>query len=244
MHDSPQHDDSDDFDDGTSDGSNDAMRFGDDLGERFDDDGSSDEGTAWSESLFGFMDQIERGEWPIEIPFAIEFGVKNGRPSILAARHVSQDDVPADDGDTDRPQPPVLRGIHTLDQAKVRRIVLDQLAAAERGGRSKLPGLTLLARVDRDCFLQTAAEHFVALLKETDRKLRSDTLLPEFVSDLHERDGELLVEMVSRTAAVDSIVGRCLREVLLDVISEEPCRDELGLLAVSTLTDRLEDALP
>jgi len=239
MNDPTRHDD---CDDAASDGSHDAMRFDDDLTERFDEDRSPDEGAPWGESLFDFMDQIERGEWPIEIPFAIEFGTKNGRPTILAARHVSKDEADAAGDDPHAAQPPVLRGVHRLDQAKARRIVLDQLASADRLGRSKLPGLTLLALVDRECFLQTAAEHFVELLSEADRKLRTDTLLPEFVRELHERNGELLVEMVSRTAAADSIAGGRLRDVLLEVISEPPCRDELGLLAVSTLSDRLEDA--
>ncbi len=188
-----------------------------------------------NESFFKFVEQIERGEWPIEVPFTVKMGIKNGRPSVLAAGDVS-DDVPG------MPEPPALTVTMSLDWEKVRGIVLDVIESAARRGRSKLSGLALLARVDRECFLDNAARHFADLLRDTDEALRTDETLSEFLVDLHERESELIAACIEHTGAVDRTAGDRLRSLILDAINEPPCRDELGLLSVAQLVEQLEGA--
>ncbi len=186
-----------------------------------------------NESFFKFVEQIDRGEWPVKVPLTVKLGIKNGRPSVLAAGDDS-DDVPR------APEPPALSVTVSLDREKVRQIVLDVIESAARRGRSKLSGLALLARVDRECFLDSTARHFANLLRDTDETLRTDETLSEFLVDLHEWESELIGQCIERTAAVDRAAGDRLRSLILDAINEPPCRDELGLLAVAQLAERLE----
>jgi hypothetical protein len=187
----------------------------------------------WDESSYRFAEQIERGEWPIQVPFAIELGFEGGRPRMRVKRDVSEDDLGT-------PERPLLHVQVRMDQSKMLEIARESIADAEKRGLSKLVGFTVLARIDREYFLETAAEYFSRSLTGGDDALRNDTTLPGFIVDLHERGKEVIVTLVERTIAVNRTAGERLREVIVDAVNEPPCRDELGMLAAAELVERLE----
>lgn len=200
---------------------------------QWSDDEPFDDSPAWDESFYEIVEQIDRGQWPIKLPMAVELRFENGRPRVQVARPAMADE-PAD------PRRMIMRVNCQVDQARLCQIVLERIASAAKRGESQLAGLALLSRIDQECFLETAAAHFANLPHDMDDTLRDDPALAGFLQDLHERGPDLIGEMIERTGAHDPAAGERLREVVLDAINEPPCRDELGLLAVAELVARLE----
>jgi hypothetical protein len=190
---------------------------------------SDDMPLPWDESPFELFEQLERGQWPIEIPFALEMGIEDGLPRIAVKRG-------ADDGAPNTPERATLRGTMRLDRAQVRDILLEQLAAAA-DPPAGLGLLRLLARVNRDAFLDAAAEFFAA----SSPPVEAAQLAP-FITDLHERDAELLVEIIERTRQCNRRAGEQLRACMLEAIELPECRDELGMLAAAELAEQIEGA--
>jgi hypothetical protein len=185
----------------------------------------------WDESSFDLVDRIERGEFPIEIPCTIDlpldklgFGKESSKP----------DDAPP------TPVFPPLEIVLKLDQSKLSEIAIEIIDEAGRQGRSALSGLSLLARIDGDAFLEVAARHFAHTLAEGDESLRADDLLGEFIVDLHERGEQWLADLVERTLDANRAPGERLRSVVLETLEEPSCRDALGLLAVAEIVERIE----
>jgi hypothetical protein len=191
-----------------------------------------DDESRWDESFFELAEQIERGEFPIEIPCTIDLPLDK---LPLAVRPLE-----SDDGAAPVPRFPPLQVKLRLDQPKLRDMAIEMIDEAGRQGRSKLGGLMLLARIDGNAFLDVAARHFAGMLARGDESLRSDTLLGEFVVDLQERGDQWLVQIVERTLAGNRAAGERLRAVILETLDEPACHDALGLLAVAELAERLE----
>jgi hypothetical protein len=202
--------------------------------DRAEDESQVEEDRSWDESFYRFSDQIERGEWPIEVPFAIELGFDGRRPRT---RRVMRNVSPDDHG---TPERPLLHVNVRLDQSKMVEIALEHIAAAERRGLSRLVGLLVLARIDRASFLRHAAGYFAEALAAGDEALRDDATLSDFIVDLHHREADLVVELVERTIGADRAAGKRLRDVIMGAVNEPPCGDALGLLAVAELNERLE----
>ncbi len=99
----------------------------------------------------------------------------------------------------------------------------------------------LLARVDRVCFLETAAAHFVDLLAETDAAPRRDPWLVEFLRELHEYDDDLIGDLVAETIRVNRAAGARLREAILDTVSDPQAREHLGWLVAAAITERAQE---
>lgn len=205
-----------------------------------DDEQHQDEGPQgdaapeWDESFYRFVDQIERGEWPIQIPCAIELSTEGGRPRVRVKRNVSPDEQGT-------PERPLLRVNVRMDQAKMREILLERIAEGEKQGVSKLVGLMVMARIDREFFFESAANYFAQRLADGDDGLGDEAALAEFIVDLHERGPELIVEVVARTIAANRPAGERLRSAILEALDEPRCRDELGMLATAELGQRLEE---
>ncbi len=188
---------------------------------------SDDTPLPWDESPFELFEKLERGQWPIETPFALEMGIEDGLPRI-AVKHG------ADDGAPNTPEQATLRGTMRLDRAQVRDILLEQLAAAA-DTPARLALLRLLARVDRDAFLGAAAASFTAGAQAVEA-----AQLALFITDLHERDAELLVEIIEHTRQQNRRAAEQLRASMLEAIELPECRDELGVLVAAELAERIE----
>jgi hypothetical protein len=97
-------------------------------------------------------------------------------------------------------------------------------------------------RVDRACFLQTAASYFAERLVKCDPPLLGDCYLPGFLEDLHEYDEELIAELVATTVQIDRVAGVRLRDGMLECISDPTVREMIGWLAAASIAERIEQA--
>jgi hypothetical protein len=134
----------------------------------------------------------------------------------------------------------VLRGSYRLSREKVRDMFVDALASAGDDPERAWSSLALLARLDRPCFFQKAAEHFEKH-RSDNAGLRASEWFAAFIADLHEVDVELLPQLVASVTNDDPAAGAWLRSIVVDTIVEPTCADQLGLLAVQALCDRLEE---
>jgi hypothetical protein len=124
----------------------------------------------------------------------------------------------------------------------MRQMVLDRLAEAAQSQGRRMACLLLLERIDRACFLQAAATHFADGIHASDDTVGHQAAFMNFLLTLHERDTELIVDVVEHTKSVDAAAGQRLCGAILAAIDDPRCRDELGFLAASALADRLECA--
>ena len=192
----------------------------------------SDDDAPCDEVTTSFFEQIANGDFPVRIPMTMEFIADGPEPQIRAL-------LPGE-----RPSQPssqVVTVVLEYTRAKVREIMLGWLEKPRVPGRSKLPGLVGLERVDRQCFLQTSAAHFANTLSETDKSLRRDPWLVEFLRELHECDQELIPELVSETIKLDRASGGRLRDLILDCVANSSVREHLGWLVAATITDRVQE---
>jgi predicted transcriptional regulator len=187
----------------------------------------------WDESFYQYVEQIEQGVEPVAIPFQVELGFDGQPPRVLGTRR----------GTGETPPPPrccVINVTYQLTRTRLREIVLDQIADAKQQAKSPLAALALLARVDREGFLEQAALHVIEQFADSGRMRDGDEMLHEFIVDLHERDPALVVDLTRRALAKRPVTGEQFRELLFCALNEPPLRDELGLLAAAALVDELE----
>ncbi|MGD9720830.1 MAG: hypothetical protein AB7O59_14160 [Pirellulales bacterium] len=179
-----------------------------------------------------FFEQVVRGQWPVRVPVVMEIWAEGTEPRLRGLR-------PGDkrhNGDSQ------IITIHLeFDRAKVREMMLADVHAADRRPSSKLPHMAGLIWVDRDCFLQTAAAHFVETLANGDEPLRRDSWFMEFLRELYECDADLIVEVVAATLARESAAGARLRDLILERLSDPQVCDHLGWLGAAMVTERLQD---
>jgi hypothetical protein len=182
------------------------------------------------------MEAIERGSWPLEIRFGIE---AVGLPKKLRFRST----ILSEPEDAAEPEAPRggLWAVCRLSREKVQAMVVDRIRAARRAGQGVLVSLCLLSRLDRACFLELAAESFADLLQTSTSQLSQEEPLAGLVVDLHEVDPELVPQLVAHTIGVDPVAGERLRSLLLDALADPACADQLGLLTVHSLCERLEE---
>jgi hypothetical protein len=133
----------------------------------------------------------------------------------------------------------VITIVLEFDRARVRDLMLEQIHSPHDPEDSMLIDLIGLAPVDRECFLETAAQHFAETLRCTDAPLRRDRCLFGFVRELHELDGEVIGDLVAETMRRDRTAGARLRGVILDLVDHPEAREHLGWLAAAAITDRL-----
>ena len=180
-----------------------------------------------------FIDQIVRGIWPVRVSMPMEIYVEGSRPQVHPLRP----------GQRRRNlDSRILTIVIQFDRARVREMMLEQIRAPRDPQDSKLSDLILLARVDRACFLETAAAHFVDLLAETDTALRRDRWLVGFLQELHEYDADLIPDLVAETIRADRAAGARLCDVVLDTLSDPKAREEVGWLVAAAITDRLQES--
>ena len=204
-----------------------------------DERGSADDEFAWADEVSwddagaSFTDQIMRGVWPVRVSMPIEIYVEGSRPQVH----------PLESGQRRRkPDSRILTIVVQIDRARVRELILEQIRSTRDPEESKLPDIMLLARVDRVCFLETAAAHFVDLLSETDAALRRDPWLVEFLRQLHDYDVDLIPDLVAETIRADRAAGARLREVILDTVSDPQAREHLGWLVAAAITEGLQES--
>jgi hypothetical protein len=179
------------------------------------------------ENSWRFFDQVERGEWPVEIDFAIDMG----HIPIIKQRMAELNPLPGEP-----PPPPTLRGTVLLEQSKVVEIAFNSMLDQIEQGWSGVRRLGSLCWIDQAAFLQTAAQYFAVVLDQSPETPDRDAL-PILIGQLSERDVELVAEMVERTERA----GRHLRAMVLDAIDDPEFADRIGLLAAASIRDRLDE---
>ena len=191
------------------------------------DDASSDDAGA------SFTEQIMRGIWPVRVSMPMEIYVEGSRPQVHPLRPGQG---------RRKPDSRILTIVVQIDRARVRELILEQIRSTRDPQESKLPDIMLLARVDRVCFLETAAAHFIDLLAETDAASRRDPWLVEFLRELHDYDVDLIPDLVAETIRADRAAGERLREVILETVNEPQAREHLGWLVAAAITQRLQES--
>ena len=203
-----------------------------------DDPSPTDDEFDWAEDVASddagasFIDQIVRGIWPVRVSMPMEIYVEGSRAQVHPLRPGQR---------RRKPDSRILTIELQFDRARVREMMLEQIHAPREPQDSKLPDMMLLARVDRVCFLETAAAHFVDLLAETDTALRRDRWLVGFLRDLDEYDGDLIPDLVAETIRADRAAGARLRDVILDTLSDPQAREEMGWLVAAAIAERLQE---
>lgn len=188
----------------------------------------------FDETTLGFMEQIVRGTWPVRMPVVIEIYAEGHQPHFEVLRR----------GEKRRNATSHLVTLYLeYDRAKVREMTLEQIHSPQTPKASKLAHMITLVRVDRRCFLETAAAHFVETLARSDEALRRDPWLVEFLREMVDYEADLVGDVVAETLRVDRAAGERLGEVILDVVDRPGVRDHFGWLAAATVTQRLEDLL-
>ena len=202
-----------------------------------DDQDQPDDEFAWADDAASddlgasFTDQIMCGIWPVRVPMQMEIYVEGSRPQVHPLRPGQRRRNP-----TSR----ILTIVLEFDRARVRKMMLEQIRSPSEPKDSKLPEIMLLARVDRACFLETAAAHFVDLLSETDAAPRRDRYLVDFLRELHEYDAEVIGDLVAETIRVERAAGLRLRDVILETVSDPQAREHLGWLVAAAITERVQ----
>jgi hypothetical protein len=201
-------------------------------------DNPADEQCSWldapsaQESAASFCDQILRGCWPIRMPMALEIYAEGSLPQVHPLEHGRG---------RHRPDSHIITIVLEYDRARVREMMLERIRSPHGPEDSMLIDLIGLVRVDRQCFLETAAQHFAETLSQTDAPLRTDRCLYGFVRDLHEFDGEVIGDLVAETMRRDRTAAARLRNVILDLVDHPEAREHLGWLAAAAITDRLQE---
>ena len=179
-----------------------------------------------------FTEQIMRGVWPVRVSMPMEIHIEGSRSQVHPLRPGQQ---------RRHPDSQILTIVVQLDRARVREMMLAEIRSMRDPEESKLPHIMLLARVDRACFLQTAAAHFVDLLAETDAASRRDPWLVEFLRNLNEYEADLIPDLEAATIQAKRAAGERLRDVILDTVSDPPAREHLGWLVAAAIADRLQE---
>jgi hypothetical protein len=185
----------------------------------------------FSETPPSFIEQFERGTWPIRMPIGMEFYAEGWH---IRCRNCEVDDEPR------MPGGQVITVILKLDRVAVRDILLNQLNELDDPAR-KLGRIITLVQVDRRCFLDTIAAYFVSTLGGSGQPPLDERRLAGAVGYLNEFDAEVVPQMVAETINADRVAGMRLRELILDVVNEQDVRERMGWLVVATLTDRLQE---
>ncbi len=188
---------------------------------------------SWDESFYDYVEQIEQGVEPVSIPYQVELGFGGKPPRVLGVtRRAGQTSTSS--------RRCVINVTYQLTRARLREIVLDQIADAKQQSKPPWGALALLVRVDRETFFEQATTSISEQFADNGRIFGENEMLHEFVVDLHERDPALVVDVTRRTLAKRPVAGERFRELLLNALHEPSLRDELGLLAAATLVDELE----
>ncbi len=189
---------------------------------------------AWDESFYDYIEQIEQGVEPVSIPFQVELGFDGRPPRCVLGVSRRAGETPMS------PRRCVINVTYQLTRARLREIVLDQIADANQQRKPPWGALAMLARVDRETFFEHATTSIGEQFADDGRIGDEDEMLYEFVVDLHERDPALAVELTGRTLAKRLVAGARFREWLIGALDEPALRDELGLLAAAKLVEELE----
>lgn len=195
------------------------------------DDEWADAGTC-DDPAASFIDQIMRGSWPVRMPLTLEIYAEGSRPQVHPLGPGQQ---------RRRADSRMITLVLEFNRAKVRELMLEQFHSPHDPGDSKLPDIIPLARVDRQCFLETAAAHFKDLLAKTDTDLRRDAWLVECLRELNDYEGDLIPDLVAETISADRAAGARLRDVILDTVSDPQAREHLGWLAAAAISERLQE---
>jgi len=184
------------------------------------------------EMPLNFCEQIVRGNWPVRIPATVEIYAEGPHLRLHALGR----------GEKRRSATSQLITVYLeYDRAQVRDLMLESMNEHDGRTHSKLPHLVGLVRVDRPCFLATAAAHFAETLAATDAALLGDPWLMEFLRELIDYDEDLIGELVAATLRARWRAGERLRAVILDVVDRPGVRDHLGWLVAATLTEQLQE---
>ncbi len=188
----------------------------------------------FDETTLSFVEQIVRGIWPVRMPVVIEIYAEGHEPHFEVLHR----------GEKRRNATSQLVTLYLeYDRAKVREMTLDQIHSRQTPRSSKLAHMVTLVRVDRGCFLETAAAHFVETLARSDEALRRDPWLVEVLRELLDYDPDLVGDVVAETMRLDRAAGQRLADVILDVVDRPGVRDHFGWLAAATMTQQLQDLL-
>ena len=176
---------------------------------------------------------IDADSWPLEVTFAIDLNFQRSR--IVPRLRLLPSDPPS--------PPPMLvvNATCTFSRDRFRQMLLEGFEEDVHRHRSPLAGLATLARIDRPCFLETAANYLANRLESPENSMPPEVLAP-LVLHLHELDPELPSDLVTHTRSHSVRAARRLRDMILDAIDEHGCAEALGLLAAQALRDRLEEA--
>jgi hypothetical protein len=185
------------------------------------------------EMTLSFCEQIVQGNWPVRLPAVMEIYAEGPHLRLHALGRGEE---------RRRATSQIVTVYLEYDRAQVRDLMLESLDEHDSQTRSKLPYMVGLARVDRQCFLDTAAAHFVKTLTETDATLLEDRWLMEFLRELVDYDADLVPDLVAETLNKSRPTGDRLRDVILDLVDRPGVREHLGWLVAATLTERLQAA--
>jgi hypothetical protein len=195
-------------------------------------DDSSIDHAACEQWNLDYFEQIVRGEWPVRIPHTLEIYAEGSVPRIRPLPAGQKRHSPASH---------IVTLVLEFDREKVREIMLESIRRLTDPARSKLPHIVWLTRVDRACFLETAAAHFADILAEAGDSLRRDPWLVEFLRELHDYDQDLVPEVVSETFRIDRAAGTRLRDIILDALGDAHVREHLGWLVAAAITERVQE---
>ena len=178
---------------------------------------------------------IEKGTFPLEVQFALDFFADGDR--LRCRTRV----LPSDPPSSLRPVL-VVEGVYKFRFDQFQQAVIDRIRKDVGERQAGLYSMVSLARIDGDSFCELAPEYFVDRLESPENELPEAEHLPLFVLFIHDVDPELLPQLVTRTKAISRRAAVRLRNMLLDAMDEPQCAEELGWLAAQTLRDRLEEA--
>jgi hypothetical protein len=176
-------------------------------------------------------EQIMSGRWPVSVPMDLEIAVEGTRIHVR----------PPSASDDSAANRQIITVMIQLDRSKLRQHLLYDIQQARSNNLSILPDLMLLARVDKACFLETAAAHFVETLTKNEPTPTVDAAFVTWLEDLHQWDDTLIARVVDATRRADHAAGERLRDWILECVAQPAVREVLGWLVAAAIAESVED---
>jgi hypothetical protein len=186
----------------------------------------------WDDPAASFRNHLYGGIWPVRMPLVLEVYAEGPLPRTRLFR-------PGDEPRKRNSQ--IVKLVLEYDRAYVREMILERYRSPHDPDDSPLDDIVLLARVDRACFLETAAEYFVRLLSANERALYGDPYLPAFLQDLYEYDPDLIPEFVAAATQANAVAGRWLRDTILAAVDHPQVCEHLGWLVAAAIAERVRE---
>ncbi len=188
---------------------------------------------ASDEVILAFVEQIDRGVWPLEVPFALENAGDFPQIKLQTRFLVSLDE----------PKTPheIVRGTMRWGRARISTWMAERIERQIEQGKPPLVCLFSLCAINPQRFLSMTAEYLASTWRERAASGPKLSDIWALAIRVHEVDPQLLSQLVQRTRAIEDAAGNRLRSVLVDLTCDPFFADRIGLLSAAALRERLEE---